>query len=798
MSVALASLTFSSPHWLLPVGAVVLVAAALLAWSYRRSPLTPGWRWTCFGLKLLGVAALAACLLEPLWVASRARDGANLFAVVVDNSQGLQVKDRGAERTRGEEVRAWVSPAASGWQSELATAFDVRRYLFDARLHGTADFRELDFSGRASALAGALRAVRQRFEGRPLAGILLITDGNATDLRGALPTWENLPPVYPVVVGRDRPVRDLSLQQVNVSQASFEDAPVSVQADVAMSGFRGEPVAARLTDIAGQVVAESTQTAGADGEVQPFRFRLKPDAPGLGFYRLEVQSGNATPPGTGAPEEATQANNRRVLAVDRGQGPFRILYVSGRPNWEFKFFNRALAEDQQLDLVALIRVAKREPKFDFLGRGGETSNPLYRGFGNQAAEDVQRYDQPVLVRLNTKDELELRQGFPRTAEELYGYHAVVLDDVEAAFFTTEQAQLLQTFVSERGGGVLMLGGMESFREGAYHRTPIGDLLPVYLDRGDETGTEPVEAAPPPVQFQLAREGWFQAWARLYETEDRERARLEAMPPFRVVNRVRGTKPGASIIATGRDETGREVPALVVQRFGRGRSAALLAGDFWRWGMRDAERQEQLGKAWRQLARWLVADVPARVQIESLPMTEDAHGSVTLTVRVRDARFKPVEDAAVTLDVEPVLFAGDPPEESTTIRLRAEPVPGEPGAYALPYVPRRNGGFRARAVVLNETGAELGRAETGWSTDLAADEFRSLAPNVPLLEDLARKTGGEVVAASQLEDFVRRLPERRAPVMELKAEPLWHTPVMFALALACLAAEWGLRRWKGLP
>ena len=45
MSVALATLTFSSPHWLLPVGAVVLVAAALLAWSYRRSSLTPGWRW---------------------------------------------------------------------------------------------------------------------------------------------------------------------------------------------------------------------------------------------------------------------------------------------------------------------------------------------------------------------------------------------------------------------------------------------------------------------------------------------------------------------------------------------------------------------------------------------------------------------------------------------------------------------------------------------------------------------------------------------------------------------------------
>ncbi|MFO1448152.1 MAG: glutamine amidotransferase [Opitutaceae bacterium] len=791
----LATLTFSSPQWVLPVAVGLVVVAVGLAWSYRRAPVSPGWRWTCFTLKLTGIAALAACLLEPLWVSSRARDGANLFAVVVDNSQGLQVKDRGATLSRGETLRAQVSPAESGWQTDLARAFDVRRYLFDARLHGTADFRELDFSGRASGLAGALRAVQQRFQGRPLAGILVFTDGNATDVRGTPPAWEGLPPVYPVVVGRTQPVRDLSLQQVNVSQAAFEDAPVAVQADVAVSGFRGDRVAARLVDTEGKTVTESSQTGGADGDVQPFRFRLKPETNGLTFYRLEVKAETGGAAEAAPDEEATQANNQRVLAVDRGKGPFRILYVSGRPNWEFKFLNRALSEDHQLDLVALIRVAKREPKFDFLGRGGETSNPLYRGFGNQAAEEVQRYDEPVLVRLNTKDELELRQGFPRAAEYLYGYHAVILDDLEAGFFSADQAQVLQTFVSERGGGFLMLGGMESFREGGYHRTPVGDMLPVYLDRGDESVAE---TGPVPVQFQLAREGWLQAWARLHETEDRERARIEAMPLIRVLNRVRGVKPGASTIATGRDEAGHEVPALVVQRFGRGRTAALLAGDFWRWGTRDAERQEQLGKAWRQLARWLVADVPERVQIESQPVAEDTQGTVALTVRVRDARFKPVETAAVTVEVEPVLFAGDAPAGVAPIRLRAEPVAGEAGAYAVPYVPRRNGGYRARAVVVNEAGAELGRAETGWSTDLAADEFRSLVPNVALLEDLARKTGGEVVAASALDAFVRRLPERRAPVMELKAEPLWHTPTMFALALACLAAEWGLRRRKGLP
>jgi hypothetical protein len=87
--------------------------------------------------------------------------------------------------------------------------------------------------------------------------------------------------------------------------------------------------------------------------------------------------------------------------------------------------------------------------------------------------------------------------------------------------------------------------------------------------------------------------------------------------------------------------------------------------------------------------------------------------------------------------------------------------------------------------------------TGWSTDLAAEEFRSLLPNRALLESLAQKTGGQVLAPGDLESFVRDLPHRRAPVTETWSRPIWHTPWVFLFALGCFVTEWGLRRWKGL-
>jgi hypothetical protein len=567
---------------------------------------------------------------------------------------------------------------------------------------------------------------------------------------------------------------------------------------VTSAGFRGATLVARVIDRQGNTVKEQTADARADDQPVAFRFQLKPDQPGVSFYQVRVGTRAemaATPAAGATTEEATLANNARVVAVDRGEGPFRVLYVSGRPDWEFKFLNRAIAEDNQVQLVGLIRVAKREPKFDFRGRAGETSNPLFRGFGDQAPESVERYDQPVLVRLNTRDEVELRAGFPRTPEELYGYSAVIVDKVEAEFFAPEQAQLLQKFVSERGGGFLMLGGMESFAEGKYARTPIGEMLPVYLDR-DEGANPP--GPPGPLHLELAREGWLQPWARLRDNENDERTRLEGTGGFQVLNRIRGLKPGASVIANVRDDKGAEVPALAIQRFGRGRSAALMLGDLWRWGLHDAAAHTDMDKAWRQLVRYLVSDVPARVQCTVEPVPADANGAVLVQVRVRDEKFQPVDDAAVSINIEPVVFGGGAAAAVPPLKLEAEPAASEPGLYQATYVPRQTGGYRAVAQAKNNAGADLGRADAGWSTDLAAEEFRSLVPNTALLEDLARRTGGKVIAAAELDRFAHDLPQLHAPVMETWTRPAWHTPVMFAFALACLLAEWGLRRWKGMP
>src|SRR4030042_75962 len=273
----LGSIIVPAGLWVWLAVPVLAAAVALLLWSYRRSPETGAAHRIAFLLRLLGVLVLLLCLIEPLWSGRHVKSGANLFLVIADNSSGMNVHDQGMTRSRGEILKSAFDSDKSGWLGLLADNFQVREYLFDSQLRRTTDFSELLYDGKASAIGGILQTIAQRYHGRPLAGVLLMTDGNATDMGEQFYDLSGSPPVYPVVIGAARPQKDISLTNVSVSQTSFEDAPVTIQADVEASGYAGKTVAVDLVESSGRVVESQTRKIAKDDEKQVFRFNLRPD-----------------------------------------------------------------------------------------------------------------------------------------------------------------------------------------------------------------------------------------------------------------------------------------------------------------------------------------------------------------------------------------------------------------------------------------------------------------------------------------------------------------------------------------
>ena len=752
----------------LSLGIVVLVLL-LLVMGYVKSPLR-GWRrLAAMACKAAALALLALCLLDPLWTRTQPKKGENEVVVLVDTSASLDLAESVGGQTRAAQVQAALADGNSdaAWIQALGEDFRLRLMTGGAQTVSVPHFRGLKFDGTRSDFSRTLMTLRSG--GTNLAAVVLVSDGNATDF-AAWKAEAKGAPVFTVLAGKKTPQNDFSITEASVATSPFEDAPVTITARVTGNGKATVQVLGEDK----KVVATEKVTLNS-GTPQTVRLRVPVAKPGVSFYQLAHQSEGM--------QEATLANNTRLLAADRGAGPYRVLYVTGRPNWEYKFLRRAIAGDDDIQMPALVRIAKREPKFEWRGRAGESVNPLFRGFGAKDGEEAQRYDQPVIIRLGTKDAKELSDGFPKAAEDLFAeFRAIILDDIEAAFFTQEQMNLIERFVSERGGALLMLGGQECYRAGGYDNTPVGRMLPVYLD---QTASGPAIGD---ARFNLTREGWLESWIRLRTDRADDEKRLASMAAFHSVNPAFSIKPGASILATVSDAQ-NSYPAIAVQRFGEGRVGSVLVGDVWRWGLHDEDSHKDMDRFWRQMMRWLVVDVADAVTFAAEIDAADRE-RVKLAVRVRDRAFKANSDAIVKVEVTQ--------PDGTKSQLFAEPSLKEAGLFETEFFAGKPGYYRATTTVEDaEKRTPLGTKAVGWTHDPLAMEFARLEPNRDLMKRLADETGGKMLALDEIDKLPEMLKNIRVPVEVTLSTPLWHTPWIFAAILLLLLGEWMLRRKGGM-
>jgi uncharacterized membrane protein len=71
--------------------------------------------------------------------------------------------------------------------------------------------------------------------------------------------------------------------------------------------------------------------------------------------------------------------------------------------------------------------------------------------------------------------------FPQDLVRLIDTDAVILVDTDISNFTYEQQEMLCRYVTDLGGGLIMVGGPQSFGAGGWIGSPVAEILPVDLD-----------------------------------------------------------------------------------------------------------------------------------------------------------------------------------------------------------------------------------------------------------------------------------------------------------------------------
>src|SRR5207253_6961971 len=87
----------------------------------------------------------------------------------------------------------------------------------------------------------------------------------------------------------------------------------------------------------------------------------------------------------------------------------------------------------------------------------------------------------ALAEENIQVDVRPPQGMPDSLADLQNYELLILSNVPATALTTRQMDLARTYVRDLGGGLIMLGGDQSFGLGGYYKTALEEILPVRSD-----------------------------------------------------------------------------------------------------------------------------------------------------------------------------------------------------------------------------------------------------------------------------------------------------------------------------
>jgi uncharacterized membrane protein len=727
----------SWPLWLLGIG--VLLAAGALAWSIWRSRsdgMSLGRRATIWGLQAALVAVLLVMLWQPALSVSTLKPQQNVVAVVVDDSRSMAIADDGTSR-KDRAVRA----LNSGVLDDLKKRFQVRLYRAGTTLERIDKPDQLTAAAPSTHLGDTLKEVVTESASLPVGAVILLTDGadnsGGIDLETLNEIRRQRIPIHTVGFGREQLAHDLEIDDVQLPTRTLAESRVSAVVSFHESGYAGQKVHLTLKD-GNRLLASSDVAIRSDGAEQN-----------------EILSFNAGPAGARnvqasiaplANEENVNNNTMaRLISVD-AERP-KILYLEGEPRWEFKFLRRAIDEDKVLLMASILRT---------------TQNKIY-------------------VQGRSSDK-ELRDGFPSTVEELFGYQGIIIGSVEAGYFTPTQQDLIKQFVDRRGGGLLFLGGRFALSEGGVGKSPLADLLPSVLpDRKDTFRRDPANV-------ELTTAGRDSLITRLEDNPDRNAERWKKMPYLANFQDVGTPKPGAVVLIDMLPGNGRlRLPLLTTENYGRGRTAIFASAGSWRWQMLQPLGDTSHEMFWQQMLRWLVTGTHGHLIASTPKSVFNDETKVRLRAEVRDKAYLPSADVKVEAHIL------TPSGASETVELRPEP--STEGVYSAEWAAQKPGAYVAE-VTATRGAEDAGRDVITFRREDGVAENFHVNQNRELLEKLSEQTGGRYYTPGQISRLNDEITYSEAGITTRETRDLWNMPVLFLLILLLRGAEWLLRRKWG--
>jgi hypothetical protein len=637
---------------------------------------------------------------------------------------------------------------------------------------------QLSPRGVETRIGDNLKYIVDKERGGPIAAVVLFTDGGnnaGIDYKiAANAAADSLIPVYTVGLGSDKRPSNLRIVDLEAPERVYPGDKFTLTGYVQAQNYKSTSVTVELLSApadggsgANQDEREDEQTidVGRTGAVVPIKFELKPEEQGLRQYKLRVR------PFEGEIDRRDNEKTAKVEIIDRRT---KVLLMAGGPMRDFIFLRNQLFRDKEV--ISDVWLQSGKP-----GISQEAHELLYK--------------------------------FPETADALFEYDAIVAFDPDWDQLDEQQIKLLERWVGEKAGGLIIVTGpvytpqWSSRRRGDPRIDTLKALYPVvFYYQGAATlslGRFGSEKAWP---LQFTRDGQEAEFLWLGEdAADSERAwsQFEGVCGYYAV---KDFKSGARVYARfGDPETAIDnvQPIYMAGQFyGSGRTFFMASGEMWRLRAVDDAYFEQF---YTKLIRWAAEGRLLRDSSRGVLLVDKDRAALGEQIAVRailqDAQHQPL----VMNQVQAMLV--QPDSTRLPLTLKAVKDEGRGGIYTEQFTALQEGDYR---IELQHPMAAEQFLTREVRIKIPAKETESPERNDAVLREIADKTSGKYfvgMPAAVMDDGTGHAalaaaikPQDQVNVLPGTPDRAFERQLMsWLLGIICgvLCLEWLLRRLSKL-
>ena len=583
-------------------------------------------------------------------------------------------------------------------QANTATTVDPQRQDWSKLLNP---------SGTATRVGETIQQIVNRERGGPIAGIVLVSDGRnnaGQDPQRAISSAVDAGiPIYPIGIGSDREVQNVRVTDIQVPPRAFPNDKFKIKGIIQATGLEGQTVHVNLVstdteDKEAELLEDETDIRLLKGG-QPVavEFEVSRQDEGRRKYIIRVNA---------PPRDLDDRDNQREAVVEIIERRSKILLVVGGPTRDYRFLRNQLFRDENIESHVWLQSAKQ-------GADQEADKML--------------------------------EDFPRNRDEMYQYDCIVAFDPDWGALSAEQVNLLEKWVAEQAGGMIIIAGAVNTPE--WTRAERGNevidiirrLYPVsFYSQGSARRKLGRFGGSEPFPLEFTREGRAAEYLWLGETATDSQIAWEEWEGVYGYYAVNEPKAAASILAHFSDPSteidGRLPIYLASQFYGAGRVMFQASGEMWR--IREVE-VDYFQDYYTQIIRWASQGRLLRDSTRGVLLTDRDRCWVGDQISVK-AILRDDQDQPLALKNVPATLL-TPDGITQELNLQSSDQAVRPGTFSGSFLAPEEGDYRISLLIPGST--ELETLAKTVRASIPDREKEQPQRNDALMTDMADKSNG---------------------------------------------------------